>query len=227
MKIISPSTTVLIVKDFTILPYLTGFLFIAISVLLMILPPGSNFLDGIWSPDKPVPFWLGPILIVIGFVPLIFYKASTAIFDKTSNIFSIEWKSILGKKQERYYLNQIKEIILSIGINSTNTKGSVRATNSFNLSVHMQDNSYIILGNSSGSISINRINLSGLLGKGIADKGKKIAEFLNVPFQEIRPPSITEIVSMVSQVKENFSANQAPPVANQSPPISPSPPDNA
>ena len=90
----------------------------------------------------------------------------------------------------------------------------------------MQDNSYIILGNSSGSISINGINLSRLLGKGLADKGKKIAEFLNVPFQEIRPPSITEMVSMVSQAKENFSANQAPPVANQPPPISPSPPDN-
>jgi hypothetical protein len=64
----------------------------------------------------------------------------------------------------------------------------------------MADGTAVVLGSQKGGlISVNGINLSGLLGRGDTETGRKIAAFIGVPFQEIRPPSVSEMMTTIGQ----------------------------
>lgn len=155
MKIASLTSTILVLKDFSFIPYFVGIIFIGIGVWTLFFPT-----------EQDIPFWIKILFPFMGLLPLILYKKATVTFDKLSNLLTIELKGLSGKKIETYPLNEIKEINLALGLVSTSNKGGQVYGNSFTLNAMMKDGTVVVLGHTNkGSLTVNGFNLSVFLAR--------------------------------------------------------------
>jgi len=198
MKIVKKTLDLMILKDRNIIVFILGIIFTLMGFVMILKPH-------IFSERSPV--WLGLFFFLSGGFVIFVAKITTIILDKTSNKLLFLRRNLLGKKIKEYNLDQIKEVELSVGYSSTNKNVSY----SYHLSFVLNNGEIIPL-NPGSNLSVIRI--SGIIGIGnkeiIPDKtlGAKIANFLGVPFQERRPPTVDEILSTVSSAIQDATEKE-------------------
>jgi len=127
-------------------------------------------------------------------------KISTVILDKLSNKLSFLQKGLIGKNSKEYNLDQIKEVELSVAYTSQSKGGGY----SYHLAFVLNNGEIVQL--NPGSSSIVRI-----MGRQIIPEktlGARISSFLNIPFQERRPPTVSETLSAVSSAIQSAAEKE-------------------
>ena len=142
--------------------------------------------------------WLAGAIIGIGF--LIFIESTTVVFDKKTNRMTITNKTLLKSKvEEECSLSDIAEV----GLLKNENKGT-----SYKIILGLKNGEKINLRKTrKKSVNTNLIEISG---GGIKQSGmftkfyepeaaKRLAQFLDVPLREIRPPSISEFLDQTRE----------------------------
>jgi len=157
----------------------------------------------IFKPDfftNQPPTWSGFIGVLLGGFVIFVTKISTVILDKLSNKLSFLQKGLIGKNSKEYNLDQIKEVELSVAYTSQSKGGGY----SYHLAFVLNNGEIVQL--NPGSSSIVRI-----MGRQIIPEktlGARISSFLNIPFQERRPPTVSETLSAVSSAIQSAAEKE-------------------
>jgi hypothetical protein len=150
------------------------------------------FLVGIFSFISPGKFIQQPSsvlkisFVVSGLLVFIFTKMKTIVLDKTVGKMTINRKALIGSSKEEYNLKQVKSVELR---QEYGKKDFV-----YNLFFIMGNNNAIRINETQASI---RIMEKSLIPEG---EGLKIAQFLNIPFEQRRAPTTGEVLSEVKEI---------------------------
>jgi hypothetical protein len=184
MKIIKETSTLMVIKEKDFWVLLVGIAFALVGFLM------------IWNPalftEQP-PLWFGFVFFVIGCLVIFNARETTITLDKTANKLIFEWKFLLrrNKNFKEYDLNQIKEIELEAVYDSSKNRRIF-----YKLVFVLNTDEKI-------DFSQTMSTMTGF-GRQIINKkreiGIRVANFLNIPFQERRPPTVREILSTVQEV---------------------------
>lgn len=191
MRIVRQDQNLMILKDRNIIVFIVGIIF-AFAGFAVILKPD-------FFTNQP-PTWSGFVGVLLGCFVVFAAKITTISLDKTSNKLLFLRRSLLGKKIKEYNLNQIKEVELSVSYSSSSKGGGY----SYHLALVFNNGEIVPL--NPGSSSIIRI-----MGKQIIPEktiGARIANFLNVPFQERRPSTVSETLSAVSSAIQSAAEKE-------------------
>lgn len=184
MKIINQTENELLVKDGNWSSVIFGIIFILIGAGLIY----SSYVSG------SVSIWIGIIFLAVGL--LVAFLTSTIIinFNKTNGQFYYQKKNLVGGKSVTYNIADILRIETRKEWRTENTSSSKGI--SMPRSVLMSQS--VILLKSGEELPIDHQKkssqtifssvLMGGQGNGVAI-ANQIATFLNVPFQEINPPT--------------------------------------
>ena len=209
MKIISQTADEMVLKDtggfadfilniilFSIFVGVGGFFVYAYFFLLPV--PGF--------PKDSVSIILGSILIVAGSWSFIFTKHNSVFVDKARNKIFLSKKSLVRKILNEYNISDVAKVELrktwrqqygspygnqNQGLNFTSQSNQVLNVGLFLI---LKDASESLLFSTIRTLT-NGINVNGvIIPVGVQNKeslvAKQFADFLNVPFQEVAPPSI-------------------------------------
>lgn len=180
MKIVKEEQNLMVLKDRNIIAFAIGIIFTLAGFLVIIKPD--------FFTNQP-PMWSGFVGVLLGGFVVFVTKVTTITLDKTSNKLSFLRKGLTSKSAREYNLDQIKEVELSVTYSSSGKGGGY----SYHLAFVLNNDEIVPL--SPGSSSIIRI-----MGRQIIPEktlGTRIAGFLGVPFQERRPPTVSETLSAV------------------------------
>ena len=181
----------MILKDRNVFVFIIGIIFVFIGFAII-------FKAGFFTSQAPM--WSGFIGIVFGGYAILATNITTISLDKNSNKLLFSRRNLLGKKANEYNLNQIIEVELSATYSSSRRGGGYSYQLAFVL-----NNSEKILFNP-GSSSIIRI-----MGRQIIPEkniGARVASFLGVPFQERRPPTVSETLSTISSAIQSAAEKE-------------------
>ncbi|MEK7478914.1 MAG: hypothetical protein AAB626_03285 [Patescibacteria group bacterium] len=188
MKITKEDPNLMVIKDRNIFVFLIGAVF-ALAGFLVILKPD-------FFTEQP-PTWFGFMFFIIGLLTLFQAGVVTVSLDKTSNKLLFLRKKLIGKSnQSEYALNQIKEVELSVAYNKSGY--------SYHLSFIFNNGEIVPL--SPGASSIIKINGWQIVPEN--DLGTKISNFLNIPFQERRAPTVGETLSAIQSAVQTEMEKQ-------------------
>jgi len=179
MKIIKETANIMILKNRNILGFIIGFIFVLVGIIAFVKPD--------FFTNKP-PLWFGLIFILFGGLAIFGAKVITITLDKTTNKLSFLRKGLLGQSIKEYNLDQIKEVELSISFPSAE---KMRQGFGYLYRLSFVLNTGEIIPLNPGSRSNKRTMSTERI------IGARIASFLNVPFQERRPPTVSELLSTV------------------------------
>ncbi len=186
MKIVKEKQNLMVLKDRNIIAFAVGIIF-ALAGFLVILKP--NFFT-----NQP-PLWSGFVGVVIGLFVIFVTKITTIILDKITKKLVFRWKTLINEKSKEYNLGSIKQLELQQDCSSDN-KG--RSGHSYKLVFILKTGEEVLL-NSYGSSRIRvmgrKINTKGIIGA-------RIANFLNIPFQKRRLPTLNETLSAIQQTAQ-------------------------
>jgi len=191
MKIVKEDQDLMILKDKNIFVFIVGIIF-ALAGFAIIFK-----LD--FFTNQP-PMWSGFAGVLLGGFVVFVAKITTISLDKTSNKLLFLRKGLTSKTTKEYNLDQIKEVELSVAYSSSSKGGG------FSYHLAFVFNSGEIVPLSPGSSSIIRI-----MGRQIIPEktlGARIASFLSVPFQERRPPTVSETLSAVSSAIQSAAEKE-------------------
>jgi hypothetical protein len=177
MKIIKQTPDLMIIKDRNILAFFIGAIFVLVGLITIFYPEFFN--------NRP-PRAAGIGGILSGLLVISLVEITTINIDKTANKLTIVKKSLFGKKMEEQNLNQIKTIELRTIY--------YQRGYSYQLFFILEDNKEIPLPSTGGVVKV--------MGKQITNEpiiGARIASFLNIQFQERRPPTISEALSAIQK----------------------------
>ena len=181
MRIVKEDQNLMILKDRNIIAFVAGTIFLLAGIAVIIKPDFFTNQPPIWSGF--VGFLLGGFVVAIA-------KITTIKLDKSINKLSLLRKGLTVQSNQEYDLNQIKEVELSVAYNSSRKGGGY----SYHLAFVFNSGEIVPL--NPGSSSTIRV-----MGRQIIPEktlGARIATFLGVPFQERRPPTVSETLSAVS-----------------------------
>lgn len=185
MKILKEDQNLMILKDNNITIFVVGIIFVFVGLMIIFKPDYFT---------NETPLWFGFVGILFGLFIILMAKITTISLDKLSNKLSFQQKGLTNKIIKEYTLGQIKEIELSVSY-STSGKNNY----SYHLAFVLNNNEIIPL--NPGSSSFLKI-----MGKQIIPEntiGQRIANFLNVPFQNRQPPTASEALSTISSAIQN------------------------
>jgi hypothetical protein len=186
MKITRENQNLLVLQESGLFVYVFGTIFILLGLFIVFSP---SFLS-----DNP-PLWTGIVGILLGSLVIVISKNTTISLDKTSNKLLFLKKGITGQTVKEYSLDQIKEIEMFASYSSSSSGSGY----SYHLAFVFKNNEEVPL--NPGDSTIIRF-----MGRQIIPEkklGEKIADFLNVPFQEKEPLTMAETLSEVtSAVKD-------------------------
>jgi len=177
MKIVKENQNLMIIKDRNILAFFIGAIFVLVGLITIFYPE--------FFTNRP-PREAGVGGILLGFLVISLAEITTIKLDKTANKLTFVRKSLVGKKMEERNLNQIKTIELR---QIYQEKGY-----SYQLIFILENNEEIPLPSTGGVVKV--------MGKQITNEriiGARIASFLNIQFQERRPPSVSEALSAIQK----------------------------
>jgi len=177
MKIIKDAPDLMIIKDRNILAFFIGAIFVFFGLITVFYPE--------FFTNKP-PREAGIGGILLGLLVISLAKITTFRLDKTANQLIIVRKSLFSRKMEEHDLNQIKTIELR---QIYQEKGY-----SYQLLFILENNEEIPLPSTGGIVKV--------MGKQVTNEriiGTRIASFLNIQFQERRPPSVSEVLSALQK----------------------------
>lgn len=170
MKILKEDPSLMIISGFDLLNLIKPIIFTAIGFLIIFKPEMFT--------KNPSQFqtYFGVFFVLIGLLPyLLKNKKTTITIDKVSNKVSIIYKTLFNKQNKEIDIISIKEVLM------TN-----KSNNDKKLSYH----SCIIL-NTGEEIDLTPNGCSSFTLFGVIEINpdikisKKIADFLNVPFQQM------------------------------------------
>jgi hypothetical protein len=190
MKIIKETSGLMIIKDRSVFAFVVGSIFVSVGILVI-------FKLTIFK-DQP-PLWAGIFSAIAGGFVILINKITTITLNKTSNELSFLRKGLSGSNTKRHKLDEIKSVELITGYNTSNS----RTCCSYNLVFVSKNNDIIPLKRGSSTKIV--------MGKQIVSErkiGPKIANFLNVPFEERRPPTARELLSTISSAIRDSSKNK-------------------
>ena len=191
MKIIKETSNLMVLNDWTIVTFFVGGLFCLLGVYLL-------FSSGLVK-DKPLSSLPSILFFLVGLFSILKAKRTTVSLDKSMNKLFLERKTIINKKEEEYRLDEIKEIELQQQIYNYAEGGSkygIRRQGYYYNLVLVLNNGQTIFLPTSGKLMI----MGKQIGNSEEQIGKKISEFLNIPFKNIRPPTLDESISALKEV---------------------------
>jgi hypothetical protein len=186
MKIIKETPYLMIIKDRDIPLFFAGAIFVLVGLINIFYP---KFFDN--NPSRETR--IGVILLILwGLFVISVAKITTIKLDKNANKLTIVTKSLFGRKMEERDLNQIKTIELHISYYQDEKERGY----SYKLFFILENNEEIPLPSPGGVVRA--------MGKQITNEririiGARIASFLNIQFQERRPPTISETLSAIQK----------------------------
>lgn len=187
MKIVKEDQNLMIIKDRNIIAFAVGIIFILLGFAIIFKP---DFFT------NQTPMWSGFVGVLLGGFIVFFAKITTISLDKTSNKLLFLQKGLTNKTTAKEYnLDQIKEVELSVAYHSSSKGGGF----SYHLAFILNNGEIVPL--NPGSSSITRIMRKQIIPE--KKLGARIANFLNVPFQERRPLTVSETLSTVSSAIQN------------------------
>ncbi len=186
MKILKEDQNLMVIKDRNIFAFFVGVIF-ALAGFLVILKPD-------FFTNQP-PLWSGFIGIALGLFVVFVAKVTTISLDKASNKLLFVSKAIINKRADEYLLNQVKAIELQQVYREQGY--------SYNLVFILENAKEIPLTLGSSIVKV--------MGKQIVNErniGARIANFLNIPFQERRPPTVSETLSVMQSAIQNAAQKE-------------------
>lgn len=180
MKIIKEDQNLMILRDNHIFVYLVGMAFVLVGFLIIFKP------DFIINKQ---PTWSGLLSVLLGGFVIYLSKITIIHLNKISNKLLFTIKGLTGSTTKEYMLDTIKEIELSVEYSSGKNNGY-----SYHLAFVLNNNEIVQF--NPGSSSVTKIMGLQIIPEKVI--GNKVANFLGVPFQERRPPTVNEILSTVS-----------------------------
>ncbi len=177
MTITKETQWLMIIKDRNIMA-------LSIGVIIVLVGLMSIFSPQVFK-EKPS-LSMGIIFSLLGSFVIFKTKVTTVILDKNTNKLTFTHKSLLSRKAKEYSLNQIKAVELQ--------QIYERKGYSYGLVFILENNEVVSLTSMGGRMIRSNI---GIGRKTIKESliGTRIASFLNVPFNERRAPTLTEIIS--------------------------------
>lgn len=212
MKLVQETPTNLVLKQQNYLGIIVGITFLLVG--------GIGFFVSLGKGMEPL--IITGILFLVGICIILVTKFITITIDKTQQNIIFTFRSLLGTKRQNYAISQIKEV--SIEEYVTTTRDSHNNTTqqlNYNLVFYLQDGQGIPIpiGSKTGFSPLSIMSMFSQRNQQM-ELGKKIADFIGVPFVDRRPPTFTQAVSAVmtavSQEKQ-MTQPQLPPT----PPITP------
>jgi len=189
MKIIKETSGLMIIKNRSIFAFIGGLIFMLVGLLMVFKP--------IIFEDHP-PLWAGILFASAGGLVILINKITTITLNKATNELSFLKKGLTGSNTKRYKLDDIKSVELVAGYKSSNG----RMSHTYTLVFVFKNNDIVPLKKGSSTKIV--------MGKQIVPErkiGPKIANFLNVPFEERRPPTARELLSTISSAIRDSSKN--------------------
>lgn len=191
MKIIQEEQNLMVLKDSNIIAFIAGTIF-TIGGLVVIFKPD-------FFTNQPS-VWVGFIGVLLGGSVISSAKITTVSLDKTSNKLLFLRKGLMSKSVNEYNLDQIKEVELSVLYSSSSKGGGY----SYHLAFVFNNGEIIPLNPGSSSV----IKIMGIQIIPEKTTGARIASFLNVPFQERRPPTVSETLSAISSAVQSVTVKE-------------------
>ncbi len=191
MKIVKEDQDLMILKDKNIIVFIVGIIFALAGFAIIFKPDFFTNQPSMWS---------GFVGVLLGGFVVFVVKITTISLDKTSNKLLFLRKGLTSKTTKEYNLDQIKEVELLVAYSSSSKGGGY----SYHLAFVFNSGEIVPL--SPGSSSIIRI-----MGRQIIPEktlGARIASFLSIPFQERRPPTISETLSAVSSAIQSAAEKE-------------------
>lgn len=192
MKIIKEDQNLMVIKNRNVLVFLIGVVF-ALAGFLAILKPD-------FFTNRP-PMWSGFMFILIGLFVVFKAEITTITLDKIAGKIVFRWKTLINKKYKEYDLGSIKQLELQQVYTSGNNG---RGRYSYRL-VFILDSGEEVPLNPSGSSTLM------VMGRLIVSEkvtGPRIAHFLTIPFQERRPPTVSETLSAIQSAVQTEMEKQ-------------------
>jgi hypothetical protein len=177
-KIVKENQNLMIIKDRKILAFFIEAIFVLIGLIIIFYPEFFN--------NRP-PREVGIGFFLWGLLVISLTQITTITLDKTANKLTIVIKSLFGKKMEEQNLNQIKAIELRTNYYQGKEAGEYQL--------------FFILENNE-EIPLPPGEVVKVMGKQITNEriiGARIASFLNIQFQERKPPSLSEALSVIQK----------------------------
>ena len=191
MKIVKETPSLMVLNDWTIVTFFVGGLFCLLGVYLL-------FSSGLVK-DRPLSSLPSILFFLVGVFKIFRAKTTTVSLNKGINKLSLERKTIINRKKEEYKLDEIKQVELQEQVSSyrsgTDPYWARRQRYSYSL-VFVLNNDQTISLPSSGKIAV----MGRQIGNSEEQIGKKISEFLNIPFKNIRSPTLDESISALKEV---------------------------
>ncbi len=177
MKIVKETPDLMIIKDRNILVFFIGAIFVLAGLITIFYPD-------FFTNRPPREAGIGGALMGLLVISLV--KVTTIGLDKNTNKLVIVWKSLFSRKMTEYNLNQIKTIELQ---HIYQKKGYA-----YQLFFILENNKQIPLPSTGGVVKV--------IGEQITNEriiGARISSFLNIQFQERRPPTVSEALSTIQK----------------------------
>lgn len=187
MKIVKENQNSMVIKERGILVFLVGIIFASAGFLVILNP--DFFIN------RP-PMWSGLVGILIGLFVVFVVKITTITLDKNTRKIVFRRKTLINEKSKEYDLGSIKQLELQ-QIYTSSSKG--RGGYSFKL-VFILDTGEEVPLNPYGSSVVRVIGKQIITEKEI---GTRISNFLNIPFQERRAPTVSETLSTIQFTIQN------------------------
>ena len=181
MTILIEDQNTLVLRDKNLLAFFLGAVSVGVGLMIVLQ------LD-VFTSQPPV--WSGSIGILLGIVVILVTKITTVTLDKSTKKLLFQYQSLTGKKTVEYQLDQIKELELTATFTHSRTGSGY--------SYHV---SFVLVTGEVIPLNLGTVNILRVMGRHILTEksvGAKIAHFLQVPFQERRPPTVHETLSAVS-----------------------------
>lgn len=187
MKIKLENQNLMVIKDRNFVGFFVGGIFTLLGLLVIIKPD--------FFTNNP-PTTAGLAGISVGLFVIFASQITTITLDKPSQKMVFTKKSIFRKESKEYNLNSIKQLELRQNYVSSHRTGSGI---SYKLVFILDNNEEVSLDPHSSSII-------RILGKQIIPEdeiGTKISNFLNIPFEKRRPPTVNEMLSAIQTGVQN------------------------
>lgn len=195
MKIINQTSDNLTLKDGKVKSLVAGFIFVLVGTVILISNPAGLILMKIL---------LAAVFVIIGLLFVLFSTSTIVDFDKINSQIIYTKKSLIGKQSTMYVFADVFRVETRKWWHSSGRGGGqTLAAQSF---LVLKNGQEISLDNqkSSSSVGIGSVNIPmGNSGSEVAI-ANQVAEFLGVPFEEIKPPTLGEVFSKIQSVAQNF-----------------------
>jgi hypothetical protein len=194
MRIVKEDENLMVLKDENIMALAVGVIFFMAGLVVIIKP--EFFIN------QP-PFWSGIAGICFGAFIITFAKITTLKLDKQTNKLTFLQKGLMGKHVNEYDLNQIKAVDLAIAYN--NHAPSKKGGGFYYYVAFILNNGEMVQLKPGSSAFVRVMGQPIMPEKTLA---MRVANFLGVPFQERRPPTVSETLSAVSSAIQNAAKKE-------------------